>query len=75
MSLTPEGGHRLHTCSLLDGSQITTAQAAESVGFSPRQIRQLRGTLREADRVVRGRAPMRASASIDPGGSTSPAGS
>ena len=57
------------------GEQITTAQAAEPVVLSPRQIRRLRGMLRQADRVVRVRAPTRFSASIGPGGSTSPASS
>ena len=48
MPLTPEEGRRLHVLSLLERGQITTAQAAEALEITPRQIRRLRGTLRQA---------------------------
>ena len=48
MSLTPEEGRRLHVLNLLERGQITTAQAAEALEITPRQIRRLRGTLRQA---------------------------
>jgi len=48
MPLTPEEGRRLHVLNLLEGRQITTAQAAEALELSPRQIRRLRRTLRQA---------------------------
>jgi hypothetical protein len=48
MALTPEEGRRLHVLNLLERGQITTAQAAEALELTPRQIRRLRGTLRQA---------------------------
>ena len=48
MALTPEEGRRLHVLTLLERGQITTAQAAEALELTPRQIRRLRGTLRQA---------------------------
>jgi hypothetical protein len=48
MPLTPEEGRRLHVLNLLERGQITTAQAAEALEITPRQIRRLRGTLRQA---------------------------
>ncbi len=48
MPLTPEEGRRLHVLNLLERGQITTAQAAEALELTPRQIRRLRGTLRQA---------------------------
>jgi hypothetical protein len=48
MPLTPEEGRRLHVLSLLDRGQITTAQVAEALELTPRQIRRLRATLRLA---------------------------
>lgn len=69
MPLTPEGRHRLHALHLVEGRQIITARAAEPIVYSPWQIWQLRGTLRQANCVVRGRAPTESSASKGPGGS------
>ena len=46
MTLTPAEGHRLHVLTLLESGRITTAQAAEALGITPRQVRRLRGTLR-----------------------------
>jgi len=46
MSLTPEEGCRLHVLTLLESRRITTAQAAEALGVTPRQVRRLRVTLR-----------------------------
>ncbi len=46
MSLTPEEGRRLHVLTLLESRRITTAQAAEALGITPRQVRRLRVTLR-----------------------------
>jgi hypothetical protein len=48
MPLTPEEGRRLHVLSLLERGQITTAQAVEALELTARQIRRLRGTLRQA---------------------------
>jgi len=48
MPLTAEEGRRLHVLNLLERGQITTAQAAEALELTPRQIRRLRGTLRLA---------------------------
>ena len=46
MTLTPAEGHRLHVLTLLESRRITTAQAAEALGITPRQVRRLRGKLR-----------------------------
>jgi transposase len=46
MTLTPEEGRRLHVLTLLEGQRITSAQAAEALGLTPRQLRRLRGALR-----------------------------
>jgi len=48
MALTPEEGRRLHVLNLLERGQVTTAQAAEALELTPRQIRRLRATLRQA---------------------------
>lgn len=48
MPLTAEEGRRLHVLNLLERGQITTAQAAEALELTARQIRRLRGTLRQA---------------------------
>lgn len=48
MPLTPEEGRRLHVLNLLERGQITTAQAAEALELTPRQIRRVRATLRLA---------------------------
>jgi hypothetical protein len=48
MPLTPEEGRRLHVLNLLERGQITTAQAGEALELTARQIRRLRGTLRQA---------------------------
>jgi len=48
MPLTPEEGRRLHVLNLLERGQVTTAQAAEALELTPRQIRRLRATLRQA---------------------------
>ena len=48
MPLTPEEGRRLHVLNLLERGQITTAQAVEALELTARQIRRLRGTLRQA---------------------------
>lgn len=48
MPLTPEEGRRLHVLSLLERGQVTTAQVAEALELTPRQIRRLRATLRQA---------------------------
>ncbi len=47
MPLTPEESRRLHVLSLLERGRLTTAQAAEGLGLTPRQVRRLRGTLRQ----------------------------
>jgi len=39
MTLNPEEGRRLHVLSLLERGRITTAQAAEALGITPRQVR------------------------------------
>ena len=75
MPLTPDGRHRLHALRLVKRRQIIMVRAAEPVVLSPRQIRRLRGTLRQANCIVRGRAPTRSSASKGPAGSPSPASS
>jgi len=36
MTLPPEEGRRLHVLSLLERGRITTAQAAEGLGLTPR---------------------------------------
>lgn len=46
MTLTPEEGHRLHVLTLLESRRISTAQAAEALGITPRQLRRLRAKLR-----------------------------
>jgi len=46
MTLNPEEGRRLHVLTLLESRRITTAQAAEALGITPRQVRRLRVTLR-----------------------------
>jgi hypothetical protein len=48
MPLTPEEGRRLHVLSLLERRQITTAQAAEALELTSRQLRRLQATLRQA---------------------------
>ena len=45
MTLTSEEGRRLHVLSLLEWGQITTAQAAEGLGLTRRQVRRLRRAL------------------------------
>jgi len=47
MTLTPEEGRRLHVLSLLERGRLTTTQAAEALGLTPRQVRQLRTMLRK----------------------------
>lgn len=47
MALNPEEGHRLHVLSLLERGRITTAQAAEALGITPRQVRRLRRRLQQ----------------------------
>lgn len=46
MTLTPEEGRRLHVLTLLEGKRLTSAQAAEALGLTVRQVRRLRGALR-----------------------------
>ncbi len=46
MTLTPEEGHRLHVLTLLESRRIFTAQAAEALGVTQRQLRRLRAKLR-----------------------------
>ncbi len=46
MTLSPAEGHRLHVLTLLESRRTTTAQAAEALGITPRQVRRLRGKLR-----------------------------
>jgi hypothetical protein len=48
MTLTQEEGRRLHVLTLLEGKQITVAQAAEALGLTVRQVRRLRAGLRRA---------------------------
>jgi len=48
MNLDPEEARRLHVLTLLESRRITSAQAAEALGLSPRQVRRLRKTLRTA---------------------------
>ncbi len=45
MTLTPEERRRLHILSLLERGQITTAQTAEGLGLTRRQVRRLRRAL------------------------------
>jgi transposase len=45
MPLTPEEGRRLHVLSLLERGQLTTAQAAEALRLTTRQVRRLRRAL------------------------------
>jgi transposase len=45
MTLTPEEGRRLHVLGLLERGRLTTAQAAEGLGLTPRQVRRLRRAL------------------------------
>ena len=47
MTLTPEEGRRLHVLSLLERGRIMTAQAAEALGITPRQVRRLRRRLQQ----------------------------
>jgi transposase len=47
MTLNPEEGHRLHVLSLLERGRITTGQAAEALGITPRQVRRLRRRLEQ----------------------------
>jgi transposase len=47
MTLNPEEGHRLHVLSLLERGRIMTAQAAEALGITPRQVRRLRRRLHQ----------------------------
>ena len=42
MPLTPEEGRRLHVLGLLERGQLTTAQAAEALRLTTRQVRRLR---------------------------------
>ena len=48
MPLTPEEGRRLHVLSLLERGQLTTAQAAEALRLTSRQVRRLRRALQRA---------------------------
>ncbi len=45
MTLSPEEGRRLHVLGLLERGRLTTAQAAEGLGLTPRQVRRLRRAL------------------------------
>ena len=47
MTLNPEEGRRLHVLSLLERGRITTAQTAEALGITPRQVRRLRRRLQQ----------------------------
>jgi len=47
MTLNPEEGRRLHVLSLLERGRITTTQAAEALGITPRQVRRLRRRLQQ----------------------------
>jgi transposase len=47
MTLNPEEGRRLHVLSLLERGRITTAQAADALGITPRQVRRLRRRLQQ----------------------------
>lgn len=47
MPLTPEESRRLHVLSLLERGRITSSQAVEALGLTPRQVRRLRGTLQQ----------------------------
>ena len=47
MTLNPEEGRRLHVLSLLERGRITTAQAADALGVTPRQVRRLRRRLQQ----------------------------
>ncbi len=47
MPLNPEESRRLHVLSLLERGRITTAQAVEALGLTPRQVRRLRRTLQQ----------------------------
>jgi transposase len=48
MPLTPEEGRRLHVLSLLERGRLTTAQAAEALRLTSRQVRRLRRALQRA---------------------------
>lgn len=48
MPLTPEEGRRLHVLSLLERGRLTTAQAADALHRSTRQVRRLRRALRQS---------------------------
>jgi hypothetical protein len=45
MPLTAEEGRRLHVLRRLERGRLTTAQADEGLGLTPRQVRRLRRTL------------------------------
>lgn len=45
MTPNPAESHRLHVLTLLESGRISTAQAAEALGITSRQVRRLRGTL------------------------------
>ncbi|MFI5341817.1 MAG: helix-turn-helix domain-containing protein [Candidatus Methylomirabilales bacterium] len=47
MTLNPEESHRLHVLSLLERGRTMTAQAAEALGITPRQVRRLRRRLQQ----------------------------
>jgi len=46
MPLTPEESRRLHVLSLLERGRLTSTEAADTLGLTPRQVRRLRATLR-----------------------------
>jgi transposase len=48
MPLTPEEGRRLHVLGLLERGQMTTAQAADALRLTSRQVRRLRRALQRA---------------------------
>ena len=47
MTLSPGECRRLHLLTLLESGKTTTAQVAEALGITPRQLRRLRAKLRE----------------------------
>ena len=63
MTLTPEEGRRLHILSLLERGRITTTQAAEGLGLTPRQVRRLRRALQRhgPERLAHGNRGRRSS--------------
>ena len=52
MTLTPKEAHRLHVLTLLESGRVTSAQAAEALRLTPRQVRRLRRTLRQKGPAV-----------------------